>query len=47
MDEKDVLVNLKNYTCWDFKTYPLRKEEADVIIKVLEEKLNGEENKNE
>lgn len=35
----DVLTNLKNYDCWDFKKYPLSKEEAEVIIKALENNI--------
>ena len=36
MKEIELLTNLKNYDCWDFKKYPLSKEEAEVIIKALE-----------
>lgn len=39
MKEIELLTNLKNYDCWDFKKYPLSKEEAEVIIKVLENNI--------
>lgn len=32
----DVLTNLKNFDCWEFKKYPLTKEEAAVCINALE-----------
>lgn len=32
----DVLSNLRNFTCWEFKHYPMRKEEADICIEALE-----------
>lgn len=32
----DVLTNLKNYDSWDYKNYPLSKEEATIIIKACE-----------
>ena len=38
----DVLTNLKNFDCWDFKGYPLSKEEAQICITALE---NLEKNK--
>ena len=37
MDRKGVLSNLKGFAQWDSNNYPLRKEEADVIIEALEE----------
>ena len=37
----DVLSNLKNFECWDFKHYPLSKDEAEVIIQVLEATCTG------
>lgn len=33
----EIVVNLKNFGGWDFKHYPLTKEEADYIIYALEE----------
>ena len=37
----DVLANLKNFDCWDFKHYPLTKDEAEVIIQILEATCTG------
>lgn len=31
----DVITNLKNFDGWDYKHYPLTKEEADTIIEVV------------
>ena len=33
---KGVLTNIKNFSGWNYTNYPLRKEEADVIIDALE-----------
>lgn len=27
--------NLKNYNSWDYKHYPLTKEEADVVLELI------------
>jgi len=35
MTKQTVLTNIKNYGGWDYKTYPLRKEEAEVIVEEL------------
>lgn len=43
MTTKDVLTNLSNYSCFDFKHYPMSKEEADVCIEALKEKIEREE----
>ena len=32
----DVLSNLKNFDCWDFKGYSMCKEEAEICIAALE-----------
>ncbi len=37
MDRKGVLSNLKGFGQWDSTNYPLRQEEAVVIIEALEE----------
>lgn len=34
----EVLDNLKSYDTWEYRSYPLTKAEADVIIPLLEEK---------
>lgn len=37
MTEKEVLTNLRNHeNAWKWQKYPLSKEEADVIIPLLE-----------
>ena len=38
MDARGVLSNLKGWNMWEFGTYKLRKEEADVIIATIEQK---------
>ena len=38
MDARGVLSNLKGWNMWEFGSYKLRKEEADVIVEVLEQK---------
>lgn len=37
LEIKQVLTNLTGWACWDFKSYPLREEEARVVISALEE----------
>lgn len=37
MEIRDVLTNIKKYDAWDYKNYPLRKEEADAIIENYKE----------
>jgi hypothetical protein len=37
MTIREVIANLKNFDCWEFKNYDLRKEEADAIIKAFDE----------
>lgn len=40
---KHVLANLKEYTQWDIKNYPLSKEEAEELIEALDKKALEEE----
>lgn len=42
MDIRDVVTNLKNFECWDFKHYELRKEEAEAIIRAFEGESENE-----
>ena len=37
MEIRDVLTNIKKYDAWDYKNYPLRKEEADAIMENYKE----------
>lgn len=39
MDAKSVLKNLSDYDLWEHTNYKLRKEEADVIIPLLEKAI--------
>lgn len=34
--------NIKNYNSWDYKHYPLTKQEADVVLKLIEGVRNDE-----
>ncbi len=36
MEIYEVLTNLKNFDCWDFKSYSLSKAEAEAIIDLLD-----------
>ena len=33
----EIVANLKNFGGWDFKQYPMSKEEADYVVNALEE----------
>lgn len=33
----DVLCNLKNWTSWDYKAYKMQENEADPVVKALED----------
>lgn len=35
---RQLKTNLKNYNSWDYKHYPLTKEEAKTVLKLIEEK---------
>lgn len=35
IDVREVIANIEQYEDWDFKAYPLQKDEADIILKVL------------
>ena len=39
MNEASVLKNLSDYNCWEFERYKLGKDEADVIIPLLEKAI--------
>ena len=39
MEIRDVLTNIKKYDAWDYKNYPLRKEEADAIVETIENEV--------
>lgn len=41
MGFKEVLSNLTNFDCWDFKHYSLRQEEAEMCIIALEKCLDN------
>lgn len=35
IDVREVIANIEQYEDWDFKAYPLQKDEADIILKIL------------
>lgn len=35
---RQLKANLKNYDSWGYKHYPLTKEEADTVLKLIEER---------
>lgn len=37
VDVKEVIANIEQYDDWDFKAYPLQKEEAEIILETLKE----------
>ena len=43
MGFKEVLSNLTNFDCWDFKHYSLRQEEAEMCIIALEKCLDDKQ----
>ena len=38
----EVLDNLKGFNAWEYSSYHMSKEEADVCIEALEEKIEAE-----
>jgi len=36
IEVRQLETNLKNYDAWDYKHYLLTKEEADVVLKLIE-----------
>ncbi len=40
---KELLANIANYEDWDYKAYPLQKEEAELIIHIIKEKGESDE----
>lgn len=45
-EAKYVIANLRNYTSWDFKCYPLQKAEAEALIEEFD-RLHKEGDRNE
>ena len=35
IDVREVIANIEQYEDWDYKAYPLQKDEADIILKIL------------
>lgn len=42
LQKKILLSNLKNFDAWSHKNYPLREDEALIIVDVLEKDLKGQ-----
>ena len=45
LELKQILTNLKGWACWDFKSYQLRENEAQIVIAALEACLKNRETK--
>lgn len=35
IEVRQLQTNLKNYDSWDYKQYPLTKEEAEIVLKLI------------
>lgn len=49
MDEalkfKQILVNIRNWVCWEYKDFSLREDEARIVAEALEEAIQRREKK--